>query len=374
MRAPARLLTTALAAATAIGLVAPTPSAAAQPPARLHTFGDDATLTSFPSTPAPGAIAVAGEFDQEPGGDVIWYTPGPGGDAFWSSDDDGTFTSSPLSINGTYTPYVGGFGGEDKGEDVLWWSATGASQLWDFQEPEDIGGELVKTSLPTVKGAGKVLVGAFDADGVTDVVLYRPGTGADTWWDFQGSDGAPTVTTRSLTVNGTYQPVVASLRPDQATADYGDDILWYAPGSAPDHIWDFAATGGAISSEQIAINGTFTVLASSWTPAMGDDLLFYAKGTAPDALWSFGANGQITKRSLTINGTFTPYACDCIRSGAGDRRDILWHGAGAATDVVWSINGTGFAVTSHTYGGTGIRGSKLALPTLDFAQAVLAYG
>jgi hypothetical protein len=378
MRAPARLLATALAATTALGLIPTTPASAAPQPAQLHTFGSNGQLNSTEQFAPPGATPVVGDFDAVSGDDIIWYTPGAGGDAFWSSNQDGTWTASPLAINGSYTPYVGSFGGHDDAEDVLWYSTTGASQLWDYYDLKTTG--VTKTSLPAVTGTGTIIVGDLTTDGATDLVRYRPGAAAEQWWDFDLADdetAAPPVTTRTFSVNGTYTPVVGAFRTDTIRGDYGDDILWYAPGAAGDSLWDFDPHA-TYDTAAISINGTFTPVVAQFAPDLADDILWYAPGAAADSLWDFGEGdgAPVQKTSLTINGTYTPYACRCTNTGSGDRTDVLWHGVGNAPDAVWSIKGSTFSPTSHSYPGTSIRGSKLVLPSLDGSrdQAVISYG
>lgn len=373
MRAPARLLSAALAAA-ALTLTAtlPTPAGAAPEPAQLVRFGPggQASITE-PFAPG-GATPVIGSFDDRSGEDILWYTPGAGGDAFWSGNADGTWEVSPVSVSGTYTPYVGTFAEEDKGHDIVWYSATGTSQLWDF--PED-GGPVVQTPLPGVGGPGKVLVGDFTSDGYTDLIRYQPGTAADSWWDFEIPTGAANhvVSSRALSVNGSYTPVVGQFARDNAQGDYGEDVLWYAPGTAADTLWDFNANA-SITARPVSINGTFKPLVGRWMASAHDQILWYAPGAAADSVWSFNADHTVATKAVSINGTYTPYSCDCVPSGAGDRDDIVFHGQGNATDVVWSMNGTAFAPTAYTYAGSTLTGSKLATWQPEFDGVVLAYG
>lgn len=374
MQRRTRLLAAALAATTALGLVPTAPASAANPPARHHWFGPNGQLNTTEDFTPPGATPVIGEFDVEQGDDIIWYTPGAGGDAFWSSNGDGTYTASALSISGTYTPYVGSFAGDGKGQDVLWYSTTGASQLWDFREPED--GPTLKTSLPGVTGTGQIIVGDFTGDGADDVIRYRPGAQPEQWWDFDRptANPNPVITNRTLSVGGTYTPIVGRFDQDASVGDNGQDIFWYAPGSGADSLWDFQANA-SVTTRSMTVNGTFKPLVGHWMSSPHEQILWYAPGSAGDALWAFEGNDTLTKKSLTINGTYTPYTCECIGSGLGDRSDILFHGVGNAPDAIWSNNGPTFAPVSHSYPGTAIRGSKLALPHVDgFDQYPLAYG
>lgn len=374
MQRRTRLLAAAVAATAALGLLPSAPASAAAKPAHLATFGPTGGADVTESFTPPGATPVLGDFDETDGQDIIWYTPGAGGDAFWSGNGDGTWDASALSISGTYTPYVGQFANPDKGDDVLWYSTSGASQLWDYDG--DNGYELLQTTLPGVGGAGTILVGDFTSDEVTDVVRYRPGAQPEQWWDFDDPGASRyAVTSRTFSVNGTYTPVVGSFHQTPIAGDYGDDILWYAPGAATDSLWDFEPHG-TYEANPISINGTFTPLVGRWMASPAEQILWYAPGAAADSVWSFAADHSVTKKGLTINGTYTPYTCECVSSGLGDRDDIIWHGAGTAPDAVWSNNGPAFAPTSYSYPGGTIRGSKLALPyaTDGFQQSVLAYG
>ena len=49
-----------------------------------------------------------------------------------------------------------------------------------------------------------------------------------------------------MTVNGSYRPIVA----DVAGDDYAD-ILWYAPGTAPDSLWVSTNTPGTFAPEPV---------------------------------------------------------------------------------------------------------------------------
>jgi hypothetical protein len=371
MQRRTRFLAAALAATTALGLI-PSAATAAPNPASLVTFGPNGQANPTESFTPPGATPIRGEFDGQGGEDLIWYTPGAGGDAFWSGNGDGTWDATALSVSGTYTPFVGNFGNEDKGDDVLWYSTTGASQLWSY----DGDGGMAKTSLPDVTGTGTILIGDFTTDGVQDIVRYRPGAQPEVWWDFDDpDDAAVAVTSRSFNVNGTYTPLVGSFYRNPIAGDYGDDILWYAPGAAADTLWDFEPHA-TYDAYPMAINGTFKPLVGRFMDSPHDQILWYAAGSAPDSLWSFNEAHTVQKKGLTINGTYTPYRCECIKSGQGDRDDIVWHGAGNAPDAIWSNKGIAFNPTSYSYPGTTIRGSKLALPyaTDAFQQSVLAYG
>ncbi|HMJ77772.1 MAG TPA: hypothetical protein VK507_17455, partial [Iamia sp.] len=337
MQRRTRLIAAALAATTTLGLMPTAPAIAAVPPAQVLTFTSAGQLSTSEQFGPPGATPIVGDFNTHDGQDIVWYTPGAGGDAFWSANGDGSWSSSPLSVSGSYRPYVGQFTGSDKADDILWYSTTGASQLWDYDLDDEP--TLIKTTLPAVTGTGTILVGDFTTDGATDVIRYRPGAQAEQWWDLNPvADGAaPSITARTFSVGGTFTPVLGGFATNGQ--DDGDDVIWYAAGSAADSLWDFG-TDGSITKTPLTINGTFRPVVERWLPNAADDVLWYAPGAAADSLWDFRPDGSIQKQALTINGTYTPYICSCVDTGLNDREDIVWHGVGNAADAVWTLTGS----------------------------------
>ncbi|HEV7719730.1 MAG TPA: hypothetical protein VGO60_00515, partial [Iamia sp.] len=161
-----RLTAAALLAATTFGLAAApgspagadeTPIPASKAASKTFSFGGFSGDTPYNTETftAPGTTPVIGDFAGSPGADILWYTPGAGGDELWTSTGDVQFSHTPTSISGTYTPKVGRFAMADGYDDVLWYSTTAASQLWDY----NANGTVTKTSLPSVTGPGQVIVG-----------------------------------------------------------------------------------------------------------------------------------------------------------------------------------------------------------------------
>lgn len=357
MRTRTRLTAAALLAATALGFTAPSLPAGADD--AVVSVGADSrasrvfSLSGF--TPAGGAVntetftapgdtPVIGQFVGGMTTDIVWYTPGAGGDELWSGQGDLGFSHSAVSISGTYSPLVGTFTSPDGKQDILWYStsATGASQLWDF----NADGSVTKTTFGSVRGPGRLLLGDFAGDGITDVIRYQAGTASDSWFDFQTTS----VAGRALNVNGTYRPLVARFDSDPIT-----DILWYAQGSAPDSLWDFDG-GGTRSTWELQINGSYTPAVGRFTSDGEADVIWYAPGPAPDVFWDFD-NGGYTRQSLTVNGTYVPVACLCIQ-GLSPYTDVVWFGAGTRTDNAWRVDGN--QPLTWTGFGTSIPGASVA--------------
>ena len=334
MKMRTRLTAAALLAATAFGLSAApgapagadeTPVPASKAASKTFSFGGFTGNTPYNTETftAPGTTPIIGQFGGSDASDILWYTPGAGGDELWTNTGSVQFAHTAASVGGTYTPKVGRFATNDGYQDVLWYSATGASQLWDY----NANGTVTKTSLPSVTGPGQVIVGDFGLDGIDDIVRYRPGTASDSWWDFQQEGIVP----RAFNVNGTYTPIVGNF-----ASDNYDDILWYAPGTTPDALWDFTG-GGAKVEWKLSINGTFTPIVGGFSSDGKDDVIWYKPGTGADSFWNFDGSGYTTK-ALTVNGTYSPVACQCLAQ-ASMHEDVFWYGPGNAADAAWKVTG-----------------------------------
>lgn len=303
-------------------------------PASLHFLRVDGDVDNSESFVPAGEQAIVGDFvggAEAPLDDIFWYTPGPGGDALWRSRGDRSFASSPQSVSGHYTPLIGYFGDDHDRQDILWYAPGGASSLWDF----NADGTITKNAV-SITAVGQPLVGDFTGDGGDDVIIYAPGPAPEQWLDF-GGDG--TVVNRPISVNHRYKPLIGNFAgTGAAPADNATDILWYAPGGAPDFLWDFEPDG-SIASRQLAITGDYQPIAGDFTRDGGDDILWYQAGLGPDSFWDFNADSSITKRSVTINGVYELRTCACFDTDAAHAQDLLFSGF-RGNSVVWDFGGT----------------------------------
>ena len=282
----------------------------------------------------PGKTPIVGDFlgDTSDAGlldDILWYTPGPGGDALWRTTGDRSWVASPTSITGTYTAIPGYFTTSDQKADIFWYAPGSTTDwLWDFNNDGTI-----TTRAYNIGGTYTPIKGYFTDDGAEDIIWYAPGTAADSWWDFDNTE----ITQRPISVNGTFIPKVASFSGrGSPTFDYIQDILWYAPGSAPDAIWDFNPDT-TISKVPLAVNGTYTPVVGDFTHDGFEDVIWYAPGTAKDYLWDFdNATGAKTQTPLTINGTYTPLTGEVFEEGF-HQTDIVWFRPGAPADPIWDF-------------------------------------
>jgi hypothetical protein len=277
--------------------------------------------TSIPITANGSYTPITGTLDcTGTGGSygVIWYAPGPGADSIWTEFDDGStpnsvdYVSSPLTINGTYKPFVGDFDG-DGCDDVFWYApGAGADSVW-YGVP---GGF---TSRPvSVQGTYEPLVGDWDdANPGDDIFWYGIGGGTESIWT--GS-----------TTRGTFGPAASPqvVGTGFVTESFGNGVLFYRPGAGADYFWDGIVAGQTAPADdvQVTINGTYQPHFN------GIGILLYAPGTAQDRfIYDYGGDGSMLVGSGTINGTYrvsVPNPLDGFPV-------ILFHGPGTAPDYLW---------------------------------------
>lgn len=185
------------------------------------------------------------------------------------------------------------------------------------------------SSASTIDGVYLPLVGDFDGDGTDDVFWYAPGPAGDHLW--LGRSGG-TFAGRWRPVSGRYEPLVGDF-----TGDGTDDIFWYAPGTASDHLW-VGGPGGEFTSRRHSVNGAYRPLVGEFTGDSSDDIFWYAPGGANDYLWSGAADGVFSSRSHTVNGRYDPAVGDF---DGDDVDDVFWYGAGGTPDYVWTALGGG---------------------------------
>lgn len=301
---------------------------------------DQETLTvtaHAPFTP-PGATAITGFFvgDTTYGGteDILWYTPGPGGDALWESRPGGAWRSHPISITGTFKPVVGHFVAGDVEDDIIWYApGSHPDELWDFNED----GSVTKKAL-SITGSFEPIVGHFSQLGTDDILWYSPGPAPDAWWSFGPSSA---ITSRELRINGRFTPLVGSFGcQDPYGPDTFADVLWYAPGTAPDAMWDFGPNH-AITKTSPAIDGTYVPVVGAFTDDHCTDVIWYAPGKAQDSLWDYGDSiAHPTSTPLKIDGDYRPVTGNLFSSPYG-YTDVLWFGPGSARDVIWDFSTSG---------------------------------
>lgn len=253
---------------------------------------------------------------------------------------------------------VGNFTGDDRDE-IFWYvEGSGVEPLFTVVYSGDPEAPIGVDNYAeySVNGTYDPIVGNFDGDAYDEILWYAPGTGADSIWNFTSYT---TVTSTPVSITGRYTPTSGDFNGDGV-----DDVLWYAPGTTPDSLWLFNSSGGHSVVAQ-TINGTYTPIAGSFGSDATDDIIWYRPGTGQDFRWDFLAGTTSYASSpLTIGGTFQPIVLDRYNEGAGSD-DIFWYRPGTGQDFFWnfvagsytsqpeSVNGSYFSVISGDFFGDG---------------------
>ncbi len=196
----------------------------------LWSFAANGTYSSGAYQVSGTFKPVSGDFDSNGWGDIFWYAPGSAADSRWartSGGAKGAFTSTPESINGTYTPLVGQFHDPSSAylgvrPDIAWTTPTGVDWTW---EPASVGwdkrvvavGGVRAVHLPGDYGDGIITIGSGGADQLWRGGTTGPGTNERT-------DQSP-VASDAIAVVGTF------------TDTHQSSVLWYRPGAAAERFW-----------------------------------------------------------------------------------------------------------------------------------------
>lgn len=144
-------------------------------------------------------------------------------------------------------------------------------------------------------------------------------------------------------IGGTFRPIALD-----AQGDGKGDILWYAPGSGQDYLWNGTGSGG-FSSVQITSNGTYDdVLPLDVDGDGDDDVLWYNRTTGVRYLWvAEGLRGFRAVRLPTTTG-LRPTVVDTDGNG---QEELFWYGPGSLPDSLWRWTGSAFAPRAQSVGG-----------------------
>ena len=279
---------------------------------------------------------LSGDFDGDGTDELLVYGPGSARDHLLTpSSTQGRYLGEDLVVNGTFEPFIGDFDGD--GADEIFWYAPGpaADYLWDHAGGESAG-EWESTRL-TVNGTYQPVVGDFDGNGYDDIIWYAPGPAPDYEWRHH-SDGYESI---RRTINGTYLPIVGDWTGVEQTESVGDeivdqprpvdDILWYAPGPAPDYRWVYDS-GSPVSTPQ-PVGGTYEPVVGDFDGNGIDDIFWYGAGDTADSMWIHETPGQPTSHRYDVRGHYRPLATDFDGDGSSE---IVWNGAGGR-DYLWSF-------------------------------------
>jgi hypothetical protein len=189
----------------------------------------------------------------------------------------------------------------------------------------------------SVSGTYVPVVGDFGgaAGSVDDILWYAPGAATDHLW-LSNDDTTFSKQASPNQISGTYTPIVGDFAGNGL-----DDIVWYAPGAGVDHLW--TSNGLGWSSTALAISGTY--VPSVLDDESGkDDIVWAAPNGGAGHVWSFEGGGAYLSTPITspagsraLVGMFGPGAC----------ADVFWYAPGGAPDALWHMNCAGTAGTIH---------------------------
>ncbi len=248
----------------------------------------------------------------------------------------GAFDSLGVSIGEDGTPLIGDFDGDGNSDVVLYGPGPATDAVYLGQT----SGGLSRRST-SVSGVYEPFVGDFDGDYRDDVFWYAPGPARDYIW-LGRADG--TFQTIRPAVNATYEPIPGDYDDDDAT-----DIIWYAAGPTPDYVW-FGDGDGTFSSKSMPVRGTYRPFVGDFDGDQYDDVFWYAPGTTRDYIWLGRPGSAFSTRRPSVTGTYVPVVGDF---DGNHRDDIIWYGPGGAADYFWvAAGGASFSDRSLRIDGT----------------------
>ena len=205
----------------------------------------------------------------------------------------------------------------------------------------------------SVTGTYKPLIGDFDCDAdpgdhgagsqEVGILWYAPGVGADTLWtDLTRTGGVLGRTARSLTISGSYTPLVGDFDGDRC-----DDILWYGVGTAPDNLWWGGPSG--FTSQAINIAGTYRPFVGFFgVPPSADGIFWYAPNGAESVWVPRGTRATPFTTALAPQVGYAHYRPAWFWLTFSGTPLILWHAPGGAADHIWRYTANASGPTGFT--------------------------
>lgn len=231
------------------------------------------------------------------------------------------FIAKNLTVNGSYTPLVGDFTGDNL-DDVFWYApGAGADSVWRSPVTS------VASVSYAVNGSFRPIIGDFSGDQIDDIFWYAPGVAADYQWRGSATaSGSPFVDLgkSAYQVNADYATRVGNFNNDAF-----DDIVWHSPTSATTHLWLGTSTGFTTYALPL---GRFVLTDVGDFDGDGRaDLLSYQAGAGADAIY-WGTGTGFTKQAMAVNRPYRPVVGDFDLNGADD---IFWYASDSGTESMW---------------------------------------
>lgn len=202
------------------------------------------------------------------------------------------------------------------------------------------------TTIPlSVGGTYDPIVGDFDGNGIDDVLWYAAGSATDHLWLFDGSLSGKPYTEVAVNISGTYRPTVLD-----ANGDTRDDILWYSSSGA-DSLWLMGAGATSHTTRSITAGPGYQVVAGHFgNPAVGqprDRVVFY-NPSGNDYFWTFDTSGNHTSAVLPkVDGNYQLLPGQFFEETYGG---LIFYGPGSLPEVEWAFgpgSGGDVSIESH---------------------------
>jgi hypothetical protein len=271
-------------------------------------------------------VPIAGNFGGDSHTDILWYGPGSQADTLWISNGDGTFTNHAVTIRGVYDNTV--LHNSSPSYDSILWTIPddgGPASLWQFSSSS---AHISYTE--NVAGTPQKLVGDFDGNGLGDLFLYKPGSGADALWR-RTSTSNGTFAKTAETVTGNYTALTQQFSPDDST-DHRTDILFETPGSGLAALWEGEANGSFTkSSHAVPLGGTPIALNKEWgytltTGTAKDDMIWYDE--SPHDINDTTGDPKVPSTAIPVVGGFN----------IAGMPSVLWYRPGSGAEYLFIPN------------------------------------
>ncbi|HEY4377262.1 MAG TPA: hypothetical protein VGM93_08885, partial [Acidimicrobiales bacterium] len=185
----------------------------------------------------------------------------------------------------------------------------------------------------SVSGTYRPVVMDVNGGGIDDIIWYAPGSAPDTMWLFN-PDG--THTSKSVSISGNYVAVPGHFGEPSDDAQPQQRLIWFSA-TGPDAIWTFDTNGNHTSKALPNITGAFKPVVGRFTSTTYDSVLWYRPGSGSEQMWSFTPSGEVNQlESPVVNGNYDFTVGDFDDNGY---QDIAWASAGKAT--IWEFHDGG---------------------------------
>jgi hypothetical protein len=122
-----------------------------------------------------------------------------------------------------------------------------------------------------------------------------------------------------------------------------EGILWYAPGAAPDYLWDLVWNPVSqkvdVTEQRLAISGDYIPIVGDFDNAGCDDIMWYSPGAGADYVWfsrsRFRQGPGLAQKKFAVNGVYRPFVCDLNTYPTSSSNQIVWYAPGSGSESIW---------------------------------------